>query len=76
MARQTFLSRIDRAFKKHFPAIYYNLVERPKLRTRFKIERQLVQGVNLSKSSHKSIIFFTTQKCASRYVSGLLAMPL
>lgn len=73
MAKKGLFARLDRTFQKYFPNAYYNLVQKPRLATQFKTERQLVRGVSLSNSAHRSIVFFTTQKCASRYVSGLLA---
>lgn len=38
----------------------------------FKNERLAYKGKNLSKSNHKSILFFTSQKCASTFLSDLL----
>lgn len=64
--------RADRTFRNRFPNLYYYLVQRPKISFQFKKERALLNGVRLSKSEHTSILFFTTQKCASRYVSEVI----
>jgi hypothetical protein len=37
----------------------------------FKNERKMAKGVDFSKSNHKSILFFTTQKCASTFISNI-----
>lgn len=68
-----FAKRVSRVFSSRFPVFYYNLIQRPRLFFLFGKEKQLARGVELSKNSHPSIIFFTTQKCASRYVSEILA---
>lgn len=65
------IAGVDRAIQTRFPLVYYQLIQRPKFFFRFQKEKQLVRGVSLSKSEHASILFFTTHKCASRYVSRL-----
>ena len=67
------IAGIDRAFQTRFPFVYYQFIQRPRLFFRFQTEKQLVRGVSLSKSEHSSILFFTTHKCASRYVSRLFS---
>ncbi|MEX1247028.1 MAG: sulfotransferase domain-containing protein [Anaerolineales bacterium] len=66
-------ARLQRWLISRFPGTYYQLVQRPRLRFRFATERKLAAGASLSHSQRPSIIFFTTQKCASRYVSGVIA---
>ncbi|MQC26951.1 MAG: hypothetical protein DWG76_05835 [Chloroflexi bacterium] len=63
---------LDRTAQKWFPAAYYSLIQRPKIQKRFTTEAQLLRGASLSQSPHSSILFFTTQKCASRYVGRVL----
>lgn len=65
------IAGVDRALQTRFPLAYYQLIQRPRLFFRFRTEKQLVRGVSLSKNEHASILFFTTHKCASRYVSRL-----
>ncbi|MEX2161346.1 MAG: sulfotransferase domain-containing protein [Anaerolineales bacterium] len=65
-------SRLERWASGRFPDAYYRLVQRPRLRLRFAAEKELANGVRLSHSERRSILFFTTQKCASRYVSGVI----
>jgi hypothetical protein len=66
-------SRLERWVSSRFPNAYYQLVQRPRTYFRFATERKLVLGASLSQSQQRSIIFFTTQKCASRYVSRVIA---
>ncbi len=66
-------SLFERWLSRHFPRTYYQLVQRPRFKFRFRAEKRLADGVQLSSSSHPSIIFFTTQKCASRYVSSVIS---
>ncbi len=66
-------SRIDKLFSSYFPSLYYRLIQQPKIKSRFEIEKKLATGANISNSPRPSFIFFTTQKCASRYVSEILA---
>lgn len=66
------ITRLDRQLQRRFPNAYYRLIQRPRIRLRFKAERQLSRGISLTQSKHRSILFFTTQKCASRYVDQLL----
>ncbi len=66
-------SSLDRAFRLRFPKLYYQIIEKPKLHFRFRTEKKLIRGEKLSTSQQPSILFFTTQKCASRYVSRMIA---
>jgi hypothetical protein len=66
-------SGLDRAFRTRFPKLYYQVVQRPKLHFQFQTEKRLISGEKLSNSANPSILFFTTQKCASRYVSRVIA---
>jgi hypothetical protein len=66
------LTRLDRQLQQRFPNGYYNLIQKTRIRFRFQAERKLSRGISLSTSSHPSILFFTTQKCASRYVNDIL----
>jgi hypothetical protein len=66
-------SSLDRAFRLRFPKLYYQIIEKPKLHFRFRTEKKLIRGEKLSTSQQPSILFFTTQKCASRYVSRIIA---
>lgn len=65
-------SRMERWVGRRFPTLYYQLFQRPRLYFRFSKERRLASGETLSQSNQRSLIFFTTQKCASRYVSEVL----
>lgn len=65
-------SRVDRFLRNRFPSLYYNLIQRPKIRSRFKNEKRLARGEVLSQSRRPSILFFTTQKCASQYVNKII----
>jgi len=68
-----FSANLDRGFRNRFPWVYYYLIQRPRIGFQFKTERALLKGgARLSKSAHPSILFFTTQKCASRYVSSVI----
>lgn len=60
-------------FSKHLPLAYYHLVQRPRIAYKFRTEEKLAQGAQLSANQNASILFFTTQKCASRYVSTLIS---
>lgn len=66
------IAGLDRSLRGRFPRAYYSLIQRPKFFFRFQNEKKLIRGVSLSKSEHPSILFFTTQKCASRYVSRVI----
>lgn len=66
------LARLDRQIQRRFPNAYYRFIQKPRIRFRFKAERRLSRGISLSDSTHRSLLFFTTQKCASRYVNSLL----
>ncbi len=63
---------IERWISNRFPNLYLNLIQQPRNYFRFRTERNLCKGNQLSQSSHPSIIFFTTQKCASRYVDSII----
>ncbi len=63
---------IERWASNHFPNFYLKLVQQPRNYFKFRTERALSRGATLSKSQHPSIIFFTTQKCASRYVDQVM----
>jgi hypothetical protein len=65
-------SGLDRSFRTRFPKLYYQVVQRPKLLFQFQTEKKLINGEKLSLSTNPSILFFTTQKCASRYVSRVI----
>lgn len=65
--------RLDQAFSRRFPTAYYRLVQKPRIAFRFGPEKKLARGVQLSTSQKPSVLFFTTQKCASRYVDSILA---
>ena len=64
--------RLDRFLQQQFPQAYYSLVQKPRFFFRFGKERKHSRGMSLSHSKHQSILFFTTQKCASRYVGSLI----
>ncbi|MEX2144182.1 MAG: sulfotransferase domain-containing protein [Anaerolineales bacterium] len=66
-------TRLERWLSGSFPSAYYHWVQRPRIHFRFATERKLAAGEPLSSSQRRSLIFFTTQKCASRYVSGVIA---
>jgi len=66
------IAGVDRTLKGRFPRAYYSLIQRPKFFFRFQKEKKLIRGASLSKSEHPSILFFTTQKCASRFVSRVI----
>lgn len=68
-----FRSSLDRAFRIRFPKLYYEFVQRPRIHFQFQTEKKLIRGEKLSGSTNASILFFTTQKCASRYVSRVIA---
>ncbi len=63
---------VERWVSNHFPNFYLKLVQQPRKYFKFRTERTLSRGAALSKSQHPSIIFFTTQKCASRYVDKVI----
>lgn len=65
-------TKVDLALRLRFPKLYYLLVQRPRNYFKFQTEKKLVRGEKLSESNKSSIIFFTTQKCASRYVSRVI----
>lgn len=65
-------SSIERWLSSRFPELFLKWVQQPRNLFRFRTERELNRGKPLSKSSHPSILFFTTQKCASRYVDSVL----
>lgn len=60
--------QIERWVSQTFPNAYYRFVQVPRFQARFSIERQLIRGKKLSTSERPSILFYTTQKCASRFV--------
>ena len=66
------LHRLDRFLQQRFPQIYYSLVQKPRILFRFKNERKHSRGHSISESKHRSVLFFTTQRCASRYVSSVI----
>lgn len=66
------ITQINRAAQRRLPFAYYHLIQRSKIRFQFQTEKQLLGGAQLSKSVHPSILFFTTQKCASRYVARVI----
>jgi hypothetical protein len=66
------IHRFDRYLQQSFPQFYYSAIQKPRSFFRFKNERLLSRGISLSKNNHKSILFFTTQKCASRYVGQII----
>lgn len=65
--------RVERFAQRRFPAVYYHLVQRPRTHFRFRTERLLASGASLSTSVHPSVLFFTTHKCASRYVQRIIS---
>ncbi len=67
-----FLRPLDKALQKKFPQLYYRFIQKPRIQFRFSTEKQLLNRAALSQSEHPSILFFTTQKCASRYVGRIL----
>ncbi len=69
---KNFTSRIERVLSSRFPVFYYSLIQKPRFWFRFRTERKLVRGALLSQTSRPSVIFFTTQKCASQYVSEVI----
>jgi hypothetical protein len=64
--------RLERSLRLAFPNLYYNLVQRPRLFFQFRDEKRLIAGRLQPHSPQTSIIFFTTQKCASRFVGSML----
>lgn len=66
------MKRIDRFLQQRFPQIYFSLIQKPRNIFRFREERQHSRGKSLSNSKYRSILFFTTQKCASRYVGNVI----
>jgi hypothetical protein len=68
-----FGARLEGWVSRRFPHSYYRWVQRPRIHFQFATESRLTAGEKLSASQQRSIIFFTTQKCASRYVSGVIA---
>ncbi len=64
--------RFDRYLQQSFPQFYYSAIQKPRTFFRFKNERKLARGISLSNNPHESILFFTTQKCASRYVGEII----
>jgi hypothetical protein len=70
---KSFASKAERWFTQKFPTAYYNLIQSPRISFKFRKEEKLARGVRLSHSPQPSFIFFTTQKCASRYVSRVLS---
>jgi hypothetical protein len=66
-----FTTSIERFLSQQFPYFFLTFIQKPRNHFRFTKERQLSKGVLLSKSDHPSILFFTTQKCASRFVDSV-----
>jgi hypothetical protein len=64
--------RLGNWLSRKFPSFYYRAISGPKVRKRFALEKQLAAGAKLSRSVRTSILFFTTQKCASRHVNSVL----
>lgn len=64
---------VERWFSNHFPELYLRLIQHPRNYSRFRVERKLSSGAHISQSDKPSILFFTTQKCASRYVDGIIS---
>lgn len=62
----------ERWVGNHFPGLYLNLIQQPRNYFRFRNERVLASGLKLSESKQNSILFFTTQKCASRFVDQVI----
>jgi hypothetical protein len=69
---KSFTTFLERRAQRHFPRVFYHLVQKPRYRRMFTAERKLARGVLLSHNPHPSILFFTHPKCASRYVNNML----
>jgi len=69
------MRNIKNRIRIEYPAIqiaYVALLRKPGARFRFRNERMMMEGVDVAKSRHRSIIFFTAHKCASVYISRIL----
>ena len=59
---------IENRVRSKYPSIHLALFQGPRAHFRFKNERMIMKGEDISKSHHKSFIFFTAHKCASGYI--------
>lgn len=66
------LQQLEAFARKRLAKPYYYLVQRPRLYRAFSKERALATSTQPAASQQTSVLFFTTQKCASRYVSDVL----
>ncbi|MCW5874055.1 MAG: sulfotransferase domain-containing protein [Anaerolineales bacterium] len=70
---RSLLRKLEAFARTKFPKLYFYLVRRPRLYLAFSTERKLATSTKPAASQQASVLFFTTQKCASRYVSEVLA---
>ena len=61
-----------KSFSGRFPKTAYHLFYRPVSYIRYRNERELEKGKNVSNSKSPSIILFTIQKCASTLITKIL----
>lgn len=60
---------IENQVRIKYPLIHLALFQKPRAHFRFRNERALMKGQDISKSHNKSFIFFTAHKCASVHIS-------
>lgn len=70
---RSLLGKLEAFAKRRVPKLYLYLVQRPRLHFAFSTERKLATSTEAVANEQPSVLFFTTQKCASRYVSEVLS---
>lgn len=70
---RSLLRKLETFARRRLPKPYLHLVQRPRLYFAFSTERKLATSTEAVANQQPSVLFFTTQKCASRYVSAVLS---
>jgi hypothetical protein len=67
------IRRVLKHVQSRWPTLYVAVIQRPRARFRFRDERRAAKGRGSSSSRQQSVMLFTAHKCASVYVSKILA---
>lgn len=70
---KSYYHSLNKKIKGNRFLLKFNIIFTPILKYfYFSNERKMFKGIDFSKSHHKSILFFTSQKCASTFLSNIL----
>ncbi len=64
--------RLQRFAREKYPLLWLNLAVKPRRLFSFRNEKKAMKGADISKSEHRSIVFFSVNKSATQYVNGIL----